>query len=262
MTDTHYTNEDRDSTPRLTPQPEERTPTTREPYSNRWEDNNREPEIIMEHVPLLNGGPPTSQNEPETIPGNVVVSTTTSMTTTGTITIESASIPSTPQVSSTGIGERAFNSRPIYLPEEDPQIPCPVCEVVDCMIHNLRHRYFMNCAQRLLGPHACPNERECPELPIVQYPIPIGITRSTEAEWRVESSERRAHFPEDPLLLPEDTDVESFIEMVLSSACMLNMDLVTRPVPPIPPPAVLPRPSLAELLMYDEAITSDQGIAA
>ena len=78
---------------------------------------------------------------------------------------------------------------------------------------------------------------------------------------RVESSERRAHFPEDSLLLPEDTDVESFREMVLSSARMLNMDLVTRPVPPIPPPAAPPRPSLAELLTYDEAITSDQGIA-
>ena len=50
--------------------------------------------------------------------------------------------------------------------------------------------------------------------------------------------------------------------MVLSSAHMLNMDLVTRPVPPIPPPAVPPRPSLAELPMYDEAITSDQGITA
>ena len=40
---------------------------------------------------------------------------------------------------------------------------------------------------------------------------------------------------------------------------MLNMDLVARPVPP---PAVPPRPSLAELPTYDEAITSDQGIAA
>ena len=48
--------------------------------------------------------------------------------------------------------------------------------------------------------------------------------------------------------------------MVLSSAHMLNMDLVTRPVPPTPPPAVPPRPSLAGLPTYDEAITSDQGI--
>ena len=213
-------------------------------------------------MPLLNGGPPSSWNELETIPGNVVVSTTTLITTTGTTTIESASILSTPQVSSTGIGERVSASRPIYLPEEDPLIPGPVCEVIDCMIHNPRHRYCMNCGQRLLGPYACPNYRECPEPPIVQYPIPIGVTRSAEPEQRVESSERRAHFPEDPLLLPEDTDVESFREMLLSSARMLNIDLVARPVPPIPPPAVPPRPSLAELLTYDEAITSDQGIAA
>ena len=120
----------------------------------------------------------------------------------------------------------------------------------------------MNCGQRLLGPHACPNERECPEPPIVQYPILMGVTRSAEPEQRVESSERRAHFPGDPLFLPEDTDVESFREMVLSSAHMLNMDLVTRPVPPIPPPAVPSRTSLAELPTYDKAITSDQGITA
>ena len=148
--------------------------------------------------------------------------------------------------------------RETYLPEEEPQIPCPVCEVIDCMIHNPRYRYYMNCGQRLLGPHTCPNERECPEPLLVQYPIPIGVTRSAELEQRVESSERRAHFAEDPLLLPKDTDIESLREMGLSSARMLNMDLVTRP---IPPPTVPSRPSFAELPTYDEAITSDQGIA-
>ena len=145
MTETQNIDKNRDSTLILTPQPEERTPTTRELYSNQWEDNNREPEIIMECVPLLNRGPPTSRNGPETIPRNVIVSTTTLMTTTRTTTIESASIPSTPQISSTGIEERASTMRPIYLPEENPQIPCPVCEVIDCMIHNPRHRYCMNC---------------------------------------------------------------------------------------------------------------------
>ena len=139
-------------------------------------------------MPLLNGGPPTSQNKPETIPRNVVVSTTIPITTTWTTTIESASIPSTPQVSSTGIGERDTTSRPICSPEKDPQIHCPVCDVIECMVHNPRHRYCMNCGQRLLGPHACPNERECPEPPIVQYPIPIGVTRSTEPEQLVKSS--------------------------------------------------------------------------
>ena len=215
----------------------------------------------MEQTPSLNGGPPSSWNEPETIPGNVIVATTTLIITTGTTTIESASIPSTPQVSSTGIGERTSITRQTCLPEEEPQIPCPVCEVIDCMIHNPRHRYCMNCGQRLLGPHTCPNERECPEPLLVQHPISIGVTRAAELEWRGKSSERRTCFPEDPLLLLEDTDAESFREMVLSSTRMLNMDLVTRPTPPIPPPAVPPRPSFAELPTYDEVITSDQGIA-
>ena len=240
MTNTQNIDEGGDSSLRLTPQPEGRTPTTGKPHSDQCEDNNREPEIIMEHIPSLNGGPPNSWNEPETIPGIVIVSTTTLMTTMGTTTIESASISSTPQVSSTGVGERTPTTGPIYLPEEDPQIPCPVCEVIDCMIHNPRHRYCMNCGQRLLGSHVCPDERECPEPPIVQYPIPMGVTRPAEPEQRVESYDRRAHFPEDPLLLPENTDVESFREMVLSSTHMLNMDLVTRPVPLIPPPAVPP----------------------
>ena len=48
--------------------------------------------------------------------------------------------------------------------------------------------------------------------------------------------------------------------MVLRGACMLNMDLVTRPVPPIRPPILSPRSSLIELPTYAEAITSDQGI--
>ena len=167
----------------------------------------------------------------------------------------------TPEVNSTEIGERTSATRQTYLPEEEPQIPCPVCKVIDCMIHNPRHRYCMNCGQRLLGPQACPNEKEHPEPLLVQHPISIGVTRAAELEWKVEFSERRAHFPEDPVLLPEDTDIELFREMVLSSAHMLNMDLVTRPTPPIPPPAVPPRPSFAELPTCDEAITSDQGIA-
>ena len=146
--------------------------------------------------------PPTSQNEPETIPRNVIVSTTTLMTTTGTTAIESASIPSTPQVNSTGIEEKTSTMRQIYLPEEDPQIPCSVCEVIDCMIHNPRHRYCMNCGQRLLGPHACPDERECPEPPSTISYSYMGVTRSAESKQRVESSERRAHFPGDPLPSP------------------------------------------------------------
>ena len=100
--------------------------------------------------------------------------------------------------------ERIPTTRPICLPEEDPQIPCPVCDVIDCMIHNPRHQYCMSCGQRLLGLHACPNERDHLEPPIVQHPIPIDAAGPTEP------AQRRAHFPGDPLLLPDDTDVESF----------------------------------------------------
>ena len=56
----------------------------------------------------------------------------------------------------------------------------------------------MNCGQRLLGPHACPNEREHPEPLIVQNPVSIGITRTMGTDQRIDTSERRAHLPEDP----------------------------------------------------------------
>ena len=57
--DTHHVDEERDSTPRQFVQTERNIPTTNE----QWEDNNREPEIIVEGIPLLNGVPPTSQSE-------------------------------------------------------------------------------------------------------------------------------------------------------------------------------------------------------
>ena len=63
----------------------------------------------------------------------------TPMTTTRTMPIAYVSISSTPQVSSTGIEEGISTIGPICLPEEDPQIPCPVCDIIDCMIHNPRH---------------------------------------------------------------------------------------------------------------------------
>ena len=48
--------------------------------------------------------------------------------------------------------------------------------------------------------------------------------------------------------------------MVSNNTHMLKMDLISRPVPPIPPSAVPHRSSIAELPTYDEAIASDQGI--
>ena len=93
----------------------------------------------MEHVPVLNRGPPASQSEQETIPEGTRTVTTTPVVTTRTTSIEAVSISSTLQVSLSGMEERIPTMRPICLPEEDPQIHCPVCDVVDCMIHNPRH---------------------------------------------------------------------------------------------------------------------------
>ena len=65
--------------------------------------------------------------------------------------METVSISSTPPVSSTGVEERMPLNDPICLTEEDPQIRCAVCNTIDCMMHNPRHQYCMDCGQRLFG---------------------------------------------------------------------------------------------------------------
>ena len=55
MIGTHHVDEEGDSTLRQLSPIERNIPTTNE----QWEDNNREPEIIMEQIPLLNGVLPT-----------------------------------------------------------------------------------------------------------------------------------------------------------------------------------------------------------
>ena len=95
------------------------------------------------------------------------------------------------------------------------------------MIHNPRHRYCMNCGQRLLGPHTCLNELEHSEPHMVQHPTPRVVTGPKEQEQRI-------HVPEGPrMLLPEDTDAESFGEIIMSNTHMQHVDSATRPVPPI-----------------------------
>ena len=185
----------------------------------------REPEVVVEHVPLLNGGPPTSQEESRTTIASTVA-TATFATTTGTIPMESVSLSSTPQVSSTGMEERIPLSRPICLTEEDPLITCSICNIIDSMIHNPRHRYCMDCGQRLMGPHVCPNEIEHSDPSRTQNPTMTSRTQPIEPENGV------THLPEVSLLPPHDLNMEAFREMMLNSAHMLNMDSVTRPVPP------------------------------
>ena len=85
-------------------QPIEDLPSTVEQQTGVRDDTIREPRMVEEHVPLLNGGPPTSREEHRTTIINTSV-TTTFVTTITTIPRESVSLPSTPQVSSTGIEE-------------------------------------------------------------------------------------------------------------------------------------------------------------
>ena len=83
------------------------------------DDTIREPKMVVEHVPLLNGGPPTSREE-HRITIISTMATTTFATTIATIPRESVSLSSMPQVSSTGMEEGVPLNRPICLTEEDP----------------------------------------------------------------------------------------------------------------------------------------------
>ena len=137
---------------------------------NERENTVREPEFVAEGVSLLNGGPPTSQQDvvtPITTTGTMTYTTTP----TGPISMEAVSISSTPPVSSTGMEERMPLNDPIHLTEEDPQIRCTVCNTIDCMMYNPRHWYCMDCSQRLLGPHICSNQTEHTDTSRTQNPI-------------------------------------------------------------------------------------------
>ena len=121
------------------------------------------------------------------------------------------------------------------------------------MIHNPRHRYCMDCGQRLIGPHVCPNEIEHSDPSRTQNPAMTSRTQPIEPE------NGGTHLPEVLLPAPDDLNMETFREMVLNSAHMLNMDSVTRPVPPSSAPF---ETFYTSLPTYDEAITSDQGMTA
>ena len=137
---------------------EEGIPSIVEQQTSVRDDAIREPRMVEEHIPLSNGGPPTSR-EKQVITTINTVGTSTFVTAVTTVPRESTSLPSMPQVTSTSIEEGISSHGPICLPEEDPHI-CSICNIVDCMIHNPRHCYCIYCGQRLLGPHVCPNETE------------------------------------------------------------------------------------------------------
>ena len=145
-----------EATPELNPPMENNIPSTVEQPLNERENTIRDPEVVVECVSLLNGEPPTSQQD---IVTPITTTETIAPTTAPTepIITEAVSTSSTPPVSSTGVEERVPLNEPICLTEEDLQIRCTVCNTIDCMVHNPRHRYCMDCGQRLLGPHVCSN---------------------------------------------------------------------------------------------------------
>ena len=247
---TNQWSEERDFIPESRQPIEENLPSIVEQQDSVREDVVREPEVVTEHLPLLNGGTPMSWEETRTNVTNTVA-TTTATPTTGTVPTEFISLSSTPQVSSTGTEEGIPPNRPICLIEEDPQITCFICNTIDCMIHNPRHRYCMDFGQRMMGSHVCPNEIEHSDFSRTQYPV-----RTNRAQL-VESEERRTSHPEVLLSLSDRLDMETFKEMVANRVHMLTMNSVNRPIPPSLAPS---QAYYADLPTYDEAITSDRGM--
>ena len=171
-----------------------------------WET--AEPVIIPVSEPVLNGGPPMHNRTPTPI----------HMEPPGREREEEIS-PSPQREDSLSTEDRRIetiqDSHEVIsvLPSEDPHIPCSVCEVIDCMIHNPHHRYCMNCGHRLLGPHICPNVDQNQRRPHTPPQIPrepLGITMSPEQVRR-----NVPHSMEnDNIASMEDSEVESFRDTV------------------------------------------------
>ena len=141
-----------------------------------WET--AEPVIIPVSEPVLNGGPPRHNRTPTPI-----------HTETSGREREERISPSPQREDSLSTEDQRIqtiqDSHEVIavLPSEDPHIPCSVCEVIDCMIHNPHHRYCMNCGRRLLGPHICPNvvqDQRRPQTPPQIPREPLGITMTPE----------------------------------------------------------------------------------
>ena len=148
-----------DVTPELDTQTDRRMPSTMN-YSSLERDNvSVEPIVVTEHVPLLNGGSSSPQQDVVN-PTPTTETIASRSTSTEPVLAETVSRPPTLPDASTNTTERVPLMEPIRLMTEDPQIRCTICNTVDCMIHNPRHRYCMDCGQRLLGPHICSNQEE------------------------------------------------------------------------------------------------------
>ena len=219
-------------------------PSTIEQPLNERENTIRDPEVVAEHASFLNGGPPTSQQEIVT-PMTTTGTATSTTAPTGPISMEAVSISSTPPVSSTGMEERIPLNDPICLMEEDPQIRCTVCNATDCMVHNPRHRYCMDCGQRLMGPHTCSNQTEHLDTSRTRDPIRTDDIQPMEPE---------NYNPE--ILLPRhyEPNVGALGDEVMGNNPLINRD----PIPRQPSSSSVPFETFHnELPTYEEAVTPD-----
>ena len=148
-----------DVTPELNTQTESRMPSTMNYSLPERENVSVELIIVTEHVPLLNGGSSSPQQDVVN-PTPTTETIASRSTSTEPVPTETVSRPPTLPNASTNTTERVPLTEPIRLMTEDPQIRCTICNTVDCMIHNPRHQYCMDCGQRLLGLHICSNQEE------------------------------------------------------------------------------------------------------
>ena len=233
-----------DVTPELNQPIGDNIPSTMKQPLNERENTIRDPEVVAEHVSLLNGGPSTSQQD--TVTPITTTGTMTSTTApTGPISMEAVSISSTPPVSSTGMEERIPLNDPIRLTEEDPQIRCTVCNTIDCMVHNPRHWYCMDCGQRSLGPHTCSNQ--------IEHVDPTRTQDSAMTD-RILPTEPETYNPE--ILLPRhyEPNVGALEDRVLGNNPLINRD----PLPRQLSSSSVPFETLhTELPTYEEAVTPD-----
>ena len=233
-----------DVTPKLNQPIGDNIPSTMEQPLNERENTIGDPEFVAEHVSLLNGGPPNSQQETVT-PITTTGTATSTAAPTGPISMETVSISSTPPVSSTGVEGRIPLNDPIHLMEEDPQIRCTVCNTIDCMVHNPRHWYCMDCGQRLLGPHICSNQIEHADTSRTQNPIrtdeiqPMGSENYTSE-----------------ILLPRhyEPNVGVLEDRISGNNPLINRDPIIRQMPTSSVPSETFR---NDLPTYEEAVTPD-----
>ena len=116
------------------------------------------------------------------------------------------------------------------------------------MVHNPRHRYCMDCDQRLLGPHKCSNQIEH-----------VDTTRTQDSAMtdRILPMEPENYNPE--ILLPRhyEPDIGSLEDRVSGNNPLINREPIIRQMPPSSvPPEILRN----DLPTYEEAVTLDPNL--